>query len=70
MEVPALLVQKLLTLPGVGKRLSALGLWYAFLPTEVGQLRYRGRKLDLLVLTLLGNTTSSSAKASTRCPIS
>lgn len=40
-EVPAPLVQELLTLPrvGVGKRLSALGLWCAFLPIEVGQLR-------------------------------
>lgn len=39
MEVPALLVQELLTLPRLGKRLSALGLWHAFLPIEVSQLR-------------------------------
>lgn len=38
-EVPALVMQELLTLPRVGKRLSALGLGCAFLSTEVGQLR-------------------------------
>lgn len=37
MEVPALLVQELLTLTQ-GQRLSALGLRCAFLPIEVGQL--------------------------------
>lgn len=33
-EVAVLLRQEILTLPSVGQRLSALGLWGAFLPAE------------------------------------